>query len=96
MPESAIATKAPVVPMNRWQDLAHQYGLATLPDSWREASESLRHQRNIDYLETFNDREEIYYTLIGNEFLQDIVCYHPEQVHTYWLKDLAQYVFIIE
>ncbi|GAX00588.1 hypothetical protein [Secundilactobacillus silagei] len=96
MPESAIATKAPVVPMDRWQDLAHQYGLATLPDSWREASESLRHQRNIDYLETFNDREEIYYTLIGNEFLQDIVCYHPEQVHTYWLKDLAQYVFIIE
>jgi len=82
--------------MDRWQDLAHQYGLATLPDSWREASESLRHQRNIDYLETFNDREEIYYTLIGNEFLQDIVCYHPEQVHTYWLKDLAQYVFIIE
>jgi len=96
LPESAIATKAPVVPMDRWQDLAHQYGLATLPDSWREASESLRHQRNIDYLETFNDREEIYYTLIGNEFLQDIVCYHPEQVHTYWLKDLAQYVFIIE
>ncbi|MCH5461564.1 hypothetical protein HC026_02865 [Lactobacillus sp. LC28-10] len=96
MPESAIATKAPVVPMDNWQKLARQYGLTTLPDNWKEASESLRHQKEIGYLETCNDLEEIYYTLIGNEFLQDIVCYHPEQVHTYWLRDLEQYVFITE
>ncbi|GAX04363.1 hypothetical protein IWT140_02001 [Secundilactobacillus pentosiphilus] len=96
MPESAIATKAPVVPMRSWRDLARQYGLTTLPDSWREASQSLRHRKNIGYLETCNDLEEIYYTLIGNVFLQDIVCYHPEQVRTYWLEDLEQYVFITE
>lgn len=82
--------------MAHWQDLAHQYGLNTLPDTWRTASESLRHHKNIDFLETFNDLEELYFTLIGNEFLQDIVCYHPEQVHTYWLEDLGQYVFIAE
>lgn len=96
MPESTVATRVPVVPMTSWKKLARQYDIEKLPETWNEASECLRWQHNIGYIETFNDLDEIYYTLIDNEFLQDIVCYHPEQVHTYWVEDLSQYVFITE
>lgn len=96
MPESAVASRVPVVPMTSWKKLAHQYDIEELPETWSATSKRLCRQRNIGYIETFNDLKEIYYMLIDNEFLQDIVRYHPEQVHTYWVDDLAQYVFITE
>ncbi|KRN16409.1 hypothetical protein FD14_GL002735 [Secundilactobacillus similis DSM 23365 = JCM 2765] len=96
LPETMLVSKVPVVSMPDWQKLAHQYEIHNCPATWSQASEVLRWQKNIGYLETFTALDDIYAELSGNDFLRDIAIDHPEQVHTYWVANLSAYVLIID